>query len=419
MGLIATAAQAAELPATEFDEMYADVAGYALDPKHSPDLAHGVVEIEYGDAKAYLPAWVYARDRLPGDQPAEFEFQIARAMHQRYRQSFETIQEHPFKIFQDLNAAMDAAIGIEGILRAYEHDHSEDYRRVAQNYLHFAQPLAKHPGLLMAYHMQPYGPATVLAGGAWFYLEYALAVGPADPDHDAYERLGLSIIEKMDRKLYSEKNHAYRYSCRPGYDFVYVYDNAVMVQALVRAYVLTGERRYYERAVSIMKALEQALDHPDYGGFLAAEDNPRYCRQYEKVGPQYNREYMALSAHNYLVYAYLTLYEAGGFQDEELLARAAKCLRFERDRLWDRHGKIQHHLERGKISDPKDYCMGCNFQTLYHIVQYKAALLKIPTQGLSPATSHHLKLELLPQGVGGRQPAGEGTQDNPKLQVLK
>jgi hypothetical protein len=388
MGLIATAAPAAELPATEFDEMYADVAAYVLEPSHSPDLAHGVVEIEYGDAKAYFPAWVYVRDRLPGAKPAAFEFEIARAMHQRYRRSFETISEHPLKIFQDLNAAMDAAIGIEGILRAYEHDASPEYHDLARRYLEFAKLLARRPGLLMGYHMQPYGPATVLAGGAWFYLEYARAAGPDDPDHDAYERLGLSLIEKMDRQLYSEKKHAYRYSCRPGYDFIYVYDNAVMVQALTRAYVLTGERRYYDRALAVMNTLEQALDHPAYGGFLAAEENSRYRRQYEKVGPQYNREYMALSAHNYLVYAYLSLYEAGGFQDEELLAKAAKCLRFERDRLWDRRGKIQHHLERGKISEPKDYCMGCNFQTLYHIVQYKAALLKIPTQGLSPATSH-------------------------------
>jgi len=66
----------------------------------------------------------------------------------------------------------------------------------------------------------------------------------------------------------------------------------------------------------------------------------------------------------------------------ELLEKAARGLRFERDWLWDHHGKIQHHLERGVVSAPEDYCMGCNFQTLFHIVQYQALLQKEPVLGL-------------------------------------
>lgn len=382
VGGIGFSAQASELPATEFDQMYADIARYTLDPAHHPDLAHGVVQIEYGDAKAYFPAWVYVRDQLPGEKPSAFEFQAARAMHDRYRLAFAQIEQSPLQAFKDLNLAMDAAIGIEGIFRAYEHGGGENDLELARRYLRLARPLAKHPGLLLAYHLQPYGPATVIAGGAWFYLEYALMTGSDDPVRGQFLRLGLDLIEKMDRKLYSKQKHTYRYSVRPGYDFIYVYNNTVLVQALVRAYVLTGERRYYDRALEIMRTLEQALYHPGYRGFLAAEDNCRYHRRYEKVGPQYNREYMALSAHNYMVYAYLSLYEAGGFRDEELLEKAAACLRFERDWLWDRQGQIQHHLERGRLSRPEDYCMGCNFQTLYHLVQYQAALRQIPTQHL-------------------------------------
>lgn len=379
---IGFAASAAELSAAEFDEMYADVAAYLLNPAHHPDLANGMVQIEYGDAKAYFPAWIYVRDRLPGEQPSEFEFQVARAMHERYRLTFDRIEQSPLKLFKDLNLAMDAAIGIEGIFRAYEHAGREEDLELARRYLSLARPVARHPGPLMFYALQPYGPATVLAGGAWFYLEYALAAPAGDPFAEESRRLGLELIRKMDRKLYSEKRQIYRYSRRRGDDFVYVYNHTVLVQALVRAYVLTGERRYYDRARELMRLLEQSLYHPVYAGFLAAEAHPRYQRRYQQVGPQYNREYMPLSGHNYLVYAYLSLYEAGGFQEPELLEKAAACLRFERDRLWDRQGKIHHHLEHGHLSPPEDYCMGCNFQTLYHLVQYRAALNKIPTQNL-------------------------------------
>ena len=379
---LCAAALAAEVPATEFDDLYQDVAAYVMNPANSPDLAHGRVQVEFGDAKAYLPAWIYARAMVPGLEPSEQETAIAREIVQRYQENFDRLEASPLSAFKDFNSLMDAAIGIEGAFKSYEHDPRPEYRDLFQRYLDFAKPVAARPGLLMNYHLQPYGPATVIAGGAWFYLEYALVMGPDDPRSAEFKRLGLQIIAEMDRRLYSAPGKKYLYSERPGYDFTYVYNNAVLVQALVRAYALTGERRYYDRGLELMTTLERDLYHPGYQGWLAAEDSCRYSRQYQKIGPQYNREYMPLSGHNYLVYAYLALFEAGGMKDERLLENAARGLRFIRNWLWDRQGKIQHHIERGKISGPADYCMGCNFETLYHIVQYKAALMKIPTMKL-------------------------------------
>src|SRR4030042_14063 len=66
---IGFSAPASELPATEFDQMYADLAAYLLDPAHHPDLAHGVVQIEYGDAKGDFPAWVHVPGQPPGGAP--------------------------------------------------------------------------------------------------------------------------------------------------------------------------------------------------------------------------------------------------------------------------------------------------------------------------------------------------------------
>ena len=100
-------------------------------------------------------------------------------------------------------------------------------------------------------------------------------------------------------------------------------------------------------------------------------------KKYEKVGPHYKREYIALSAQNYMAFGWLLLYEAGGFEDEEMLKRAEQSIRFTEDRLWDHEGKIQHHIERGgMISSPREYCAGCNFQSLYNIFLYQLALEK-------------------------------------------
>jgi hypothetical protein len=379
--------KAAAISPAEFDAMYDDVAAYLMNPANHPDLKRGIVEIEYGDAKAYFPQWVYTLEELPGYSATTEQKAIAGEMIGRYQESFDKVEANPFRAFGDMNLLMDAAIGIEGMLRTYEHDPSPDLRDLARRYLDFAKIIGRRPRLIMSYHVEPYGPTTVIAGAAWFYLYYADVMGPDDPRYEEFKEIGLDIIRKMDKRLYSEQGKKYLYSIRRGYDFTYAYNNTVMVQALIRAYLVTGERRYSDRAIEIMGTIERELYFPEYGGYLAAE-NPGlhrsrgYTRKYEKIGPQYNREYMALSTHNYMIYAYLALYEAGGFEDEELLEKAVICLRFIRDHLWDHEGKIQHHLEFGEISPPADYCTGCNFQTLFHIVQYKALLDKEPVMGL-------------------------------------
>jgi hypothetical protein len=354
--------------------MYEDVAAYLMDPKNHPDLEHGIVEIEYGDAKAYFPQWVYALDELEKFSASPEQMDIADEMIERYRESFDKVEANPLRAFNDMNLLMDAAIGIEGVMRTYEHDQSPETRDLARRYLDFAKIIAKRPRLIMNYHVEPYGPTTVIAGAAWFYLYYAHVMGPDDPKYGEYKKIG-------------QDGKKYLYSIRRGYDFTYAYNNTVMVQALIRAYLVTGERRYYDRAITIMETIERELYHSEFNGYLAAEypfrlRSGQYASKYERIGPQYNREYMALSSHNYMVYAYLALYEAGGFEDDQLLEKAAICLRFIRDQLWDHEGKIQHHLEHGEISPPADYCTGCNFQTLFHIVQYKALLKKEPVMGL-------------------------------------
>ena len=378
------ALSAGQAPATDFDGMYEAVAAYMTNPANHPDLARGIVNIEYGDAKVYGPAWVYLRDKSPNFEVTPGELAMADAMIERYRECFYRFEADPVgSLTGDFNTLMNVAIGIEGVFKAYEHNPRPEYRELIVRYLELIKPVAKHPSIIYNYHVQPYGPITVVAGGAWFYLSYPLTFGRDDPKSAEYQRIGLEIIARLDRRLYDAKEKKYLYSIRPGYDFTYAYTNLVMVQALVRAYVLTGEERYYRRGLDLVETMDRDLYNPGYQGYLAAEDTGEYFRQYRRIGPQYNQEYMALSAHNYLAYACLALYEAGGFRDERLLARVNRALSFERKWLWDGKGRLEHDIVRGKLAGPEAYCGGCNFQTLYNIILLKCALMKEPALGLT------------------------------------
>jgi len=372
----------AKAPGANFEDMYQEVAAYLTDPRNHPDLARGIVNIEYGDAKVYGPAWVYLKDKNPPFSATAGELAMADAMIERYREYFDRFDSAKLKSLSgDFDTLMHVAIGIEGVFKAYEHNPKPEYRELIIRYLNMVKLVAKHPSLLYNYHVQPYGPITVVAGAAWFYLSYPLTFGTDDPKSAEYTKIGLDMLKKLDR-LYDPKGKKYLYSIRPGYDFTYAYTNMVMVQALVRAYVITGDKKYYQRGLDIVETMDRDLYNPGYQGWLAAQDLGKYYRKYQKIGPQYNQEYMALSAHNYIAYACLALYEAGGFKDEFLVERAERALAFEKQWLWDGKGRIEHHIVRGKISEPKDYCAGCNFQTLYNIVILKNALLKRPSLNL-------------------------------------
>jgi len=374
---------ATEIPKTGFEDMYENVVAYVMSPEHHPGIQHGEVHPEFGDAKAYCPAWVYLRDTFDGSLVDDTELRIADEMIARYQEYFEKFRVHPFLFpLTSDNALMHVAIGVEGVLKAHEHKPREEYRVLTRQYLDLIQPIMKHPEIICWFHMQPYGPTTVEAGGAWFYLSYPLTFGLEDEKSLAYKNTGLAILAKLDERLYSKEEGKYLYSLQKGFDFTYAYTNMVIVQALVRAYVLTGERRYYERGIAIMKTLEKDLYYSAYDGFLSAENKACYSKQYDRIGPQYNREYMCLSTHNYMIFAYLALYEASGFTEPDMIEKSRTCLDFIKKWLWKDTGRIEHHIERGVIAPPEDYCIGCSYQTLYNVWLLKAAMMKVPVQGL-------------------------------------
>jgi hypothetical protein len=360
-----------------FQGLYDDVYQELMDPANNPDLLKGQVSPEYGDAYVYVPGLFYQRAITEGYSVKSEELEIADAFVERYDEYLSAFAAAPFKsLMQDFDVVMHAYIGIGGVYLAYAYRPDEDLKAEVEKYLDTFEVFVKLAYPMMYYAMEPYGPTTPLAGLAAFYLQYPMTFGRDSEKARHYEKLGFKLLEKMDRHLWCEKEGKYLYSIIPGYKFTYVYSNATMVQALVRAYYLTRDEKYLERARVIMETLHQDLFHLGYEGYLAAEDNCRYRRQYKKVGDQYNREYMALSGNNYMAFAYLLLYEASGFKDQDMLRRAELCIQFAEKWLWDHEGKVQHHIERGILSEPDRYCAGCNFQLLYNIFLYQCALEK-------------------------------------------
>jgi hypothetical protein len=360
-----------------FQEMYEDVYQDLMDPVNNPDLLKGKVQPEYGDAYVYVPAIFYHRAMTEGYNVKDEEIKIADAFVSRYDEYLSAFAAAPFRMMmQVFDVVMHAYIGIGGVYFAYFYQPDEKLKAQIERYLDTMQVFVKLSYPIMYYQMEPYGPTTPLAGLAAFYLQYPMTFGRDSEKARQYERLGFSLLEKMDKHLWCEKEGKYLYSIIPGYDFTYVYSNATMVQALVRAYYLTGDEKYFQRAERIMETLHKDLYHPGYKGYLAAEDNCRYKRKYRKVGDQYNREYMALSCNNYMAFGWLLLYEAGAFEDQVMLERAEQAIRFTQEWLWDHKGKIQHHIERGVLSEPDRYCAGCNFQSLYNMFLSQCALEK-------------------------------------------
>ncbi len=351
--------------AEDFLTMANDLKGYLFDPQTNPGLTQGKFEPEYGDAFVYGSSYIYHR-AMAGEEVSEAELEIAEAMTQRYEGYLERFEKNPLKSFQDMDTMMHTYIGVGGVYFGSFYSPDRKKQILIERYLDDFKFFAQHPGILYFYPIQPYGPGTVLFGLASFYLQYPMSF-PASARAEEFKKVGLDLISKLDKNFWSEKEQKYLFDLVPGYDFTYAYTNAVAVQALARAYYLTGDRHYYDRAVLALDTLERDLFQRDYSGYLAAEADSRYQRQYQKFNPLYNQDYMPLSGLNYMVYAYLLLYEAGGFKENEFLQKAERDLAFPQKYLWDQKGRVQHHLAQGKLSPEADYCAGCNLQLLYNI----------------------------------------------------
>lgn len=207
---------------------------------------------------------------------------------------------------------------------------------------------------LQSYAIDTYGASTMNATLALLNLEHALYVGG---DTKAQRLADAKAILKRGEELGYDATLGY-YRFNPGIDSIYLYPNVSQMLAHVRAYELTGEKPYLERAEALYEAIQPLK--------VAGEGRYRSPYSAKHMGAQTD-DYTTFSSQNYAMLAFALLYQQT--KDPKYRQEILDILAFLKKRLL-REGRVLHHVMDGRIAmamDPEFYCSGCNIQLLYVI----------------------------------------------------
>jgi hypothetical protein len=209
-----------------------------------------------------------------------------------------------------------------------------------------------------------YGPTSITAGYAVILLQYAALLDA--PDEELRVTQAIIALDVIGEKAFDEDH----YQFRPGDEKLYLYPNATMLIALNRAYQLTGEQRFLDRALLVYEGIQVLRD-----ANLDFYHSP-YSQAYQGAETD---EYGTLSAQNYLLLGLMLMYQ--NTQDPAFLEDILALLRFIQEKLYDAEKqKILHHWIDGRPAlptDPDYFCSGCNLQVLY-LLWYLKHDLNVP-----------------------------------------
>ena len=318
-------------------------------------IVDGDDQEDYGDTMAYCCALIYTWEKMGMAEPWELEF--AGDLAQCYKRRVDRFRANPLVILLDTNMAMEVYIGVLGLLLAHEAGADPEALQYVDAYFDTMFEITGLFGpLIYSIPIPPYGPTTIMAGLAGMLLHYPLASQGEGRSPERLEQ-GLAVLAEMDRMVWDESMGGYRYLATDRHSYEYQYSNATTIQALVRAYHLTGDPAFLERAEVVAEGLE-VLYSERYGGYFASDES--YSR-----APHSGEAYIALSGQNYTIFADLLLYQTTGQQ--VYLDRALGLFDFVRKRLWvEEEDLIYHDIQHGLLADW--YCTGCNWQFAYNIV---------------------------------------------------
>jgi len=330
------------VPPPPYEPLFTNVLAYLLD--WVPVLPDGDVIGDFGDSTGYAPATLFPLAHQTHDEPmGRLAARIADRETLLINGSILEIAVH----------IMDVYIGTIGAFRAYEYTREPSYQETAEEVLDTFNAVFDLIPDWVFFRIEPipYGPTTIIGGVAFYNLQYAFSIGDT-PSTPGYREQGLDLIRRIDAAAWDEARGFYLYST--GNDACSAYPNAIMILALCRAFQLTGEARYLERAETVAETVERILLDSVTGGYYGALPDAE--------------AYMALSNNNYITQALLFLAEIDG--DPIYLRRAERTLDFIRDRLCEpEHGICYHDLRLGHRTDW--FCSGCNWQLIYNILEYR------------------------------------------------
>ena len=310
---------------------------------------------DYGDSMAYCSALIFTLD-MHGQADA-IELAFAQTLVEGYKRQMDRFAANPFSIVLDSNLAMEAYIGVLGLLVGYEATGNPEFLIYIDLYFDTILELTDTLGTLIYYiPIPPYGPTTIKAGIAGTLLHYPFATGGRGQSAKRFEQ-GIATLAEMDVMTWDDQIPGYRYMTWDHHAYAYQYSNVTAIQALIRAYTLTDDESYLQRAEQVADGLE-LLYSEQYKGYLASDES------FEQA-PHSAEQYIALSGQNYTIFAQLLLYQATG--KDVYLERALGLFEFISDTLWVGQEQLCYHdIQHGKLADW--YCTGCNWQLLYNLL---------------------------------------------------
>jgi hypothetical protein len=140
-----------------------------------------------------------------------------------------------------------------------------------------------------SFALETYGPTTLTAAVALLNLQYAKYLPDTD---EAESRIATArtIVEAIDRRAFDGT----RYMFEPERDRLYLYPNVMMMLVSTRLFEITGERAYLARAEAIAAAIAP-LEDPERGGYRSPYSAEAQGAQTDDYSTLSSQNYLSLA----------------------------------------------------------------------------------------------------------------------------
>lgn len=235
-------------------------------------------------------------------------------------------------ILASLDTIMKGVVGGPALVYGYEFTRKEEYIHLAKTGFRIGKSLLKSfPDLANYFLLSP-----VVGYGTLIYMGFEIyeLTGEEEVRTDCVE-----MIWECDGRYYDDDGY---------YTPLTDWGEAVMMMALSKAYIITGEVSYLDRAEEVYATSITALWDSVNDGFFSDSSH----------------RYKNLSGNNNFVWGLLEMYRATG--KEEYLEMAERTIDYILRDLYE-NGIAYHHWEEG-VGRADYFCTGCNFELLANIL---------------------------------------------------